>query len=156
MTLGEWIRSNAVNADGIENLIRCWTQPGFGADPSELSFLYVLWYVACSGNEKHAGTFERNSDTADGAQERRFVGGSQLVPLRLAQPARRRRGPRRARCTGSSRRTTTRSCTPARGTVTRQAGHRGRAAAAGARHRLVPPAAGPPARSCCATSTWAS
>lgn len=85
MTLGEFIRRNAINADGVENLIRCWTQPGFGADPSELSFLYTLWYVACSGNERHVGTFERNSDTANGAQERRFVGGSQLIPLRLAK-----------------------------------------------------------------------
>ncbi|MGZ4449212.1 MAG: flavin monoamine oxidase family protein [Nocardioides sp.] len=84
-TLGEWIRANAVNKDGTENIIECWTQPGFGADPNELSFLYVLWYVACSGDEKNVGTFERNSDTAGGAQERRFVGGSQLVPLRLAK-----------------------------------------------------------------------
>ena len=83
-TLGEWIRANAINATGIENLIKSWTQPGFGADPDELSLLYVLWYVACSGNESNVGTFSRNSDTADGAQERRFVGGSQLVPLRLA------------------------------------------------------------------------
>ena len=84
MTLGQWIRANAVNATGIENLIACWTQPGFGADPSELSFLFTLWYVACSGDETHKGTFSRNSDTANGAQERRFVGGSQRVPLRLA------------------------------------------------------------------------
>ncbi len=84
-TLGEWIRSNAVNASGVENLIRSWTQPGFGADPDELSLLYVLWYVACSGNERNVGTFERNSETANAAQERRFVGGSQLIPLRLAR-----------------------------------------------------------------------
>ncbi len=85
LTLGEWIRDNAVNADGVENLIRCWTQPGFGADPSELSFLYVLWYVACSGNERNVGTFARNSETTNAAQEKRFVGGSQLIPLRLAK-----------------------------------------------------------------------
>jgi monoamine oxidase len=85
MTLGEWIRRNAVNAEGVENLIRCWTQPGFGADPGELSFLYVLWYVACSGDERHTGTFARNSETQNAAQERRFVGGSQLIPLRLAR-----------------------------------------------------------------------
>ena len=85
MTLGEWIRSRAVNANGVENLIRCWTQPGFGADPNELSLLFTLWYVACSGDAQHPGTFSRNSDTANGAQERRFVGGSQLIPLRLAR-----------------------------------------------------------------------
>lgn len=84
-TLGEWIRANAINADGVGNLIECWTQPGFGADPDELSLLYVLWYVACSGNERNVGTFSRNSDTANGAQERRFVGGSQLIPIRLAR-----------------------------------------------------------------------
>lgn len=85
MTLGEWIRANAINGDGVENLIEAWTQPGFGADPNELSLLYVLWYVACSGNERNVGTFSRNSDTANGAQERRFVGGSQLIPIRLAR-----------------------------------------------------------------------
>ena len=85
MTLGEFIRRNAANAEGVENLIRSWTQPGFGADPHELSFLYTLWYVACSGNERNVGTFSRNSDTENGAQERRFVGGSGLIPVRLAR-----------------------------------------------------------------------
>lgn len=85
MTLGDFIRGNAVvNPAGVANLIECWSQPGFGADPDELSFLFALWYVACSGNDGHVGTFARNSDTADGAQERRFVGGSQRIPLRLA------------------------------------------------------------------------
>ena len=84
MTLGQYIRGHAINRDGIETLIKCWTQPGFGADPDQLSLLFVIFYVACSGNETTQGTFERNSDTKDGAQERRFVGGSQLVPLRLA------------------------------------------------------------------------
>ena len=85
MTLREWIQANAINGDGVANLIECWTEPGFGADPSELSFLYVLWYVACSGNERNVGTFERNSETIKGAQERRFVGGSGLIPARLAR-----------------------------------------------------------------------
>lgn len=84
MTLGEYIRKTSVNATGVENLVRSWSQPGFGADPGQLSFLFTLWYVACSGDEQNTGTFSRNSDTANGAQERRFVGGSQLVPLRLA------------------------------------------------------------------------
>ena len=85
MTVSDYIKRNSLNPAGIGNLIECWTQPGFGADASELSLLYVLHYLACSGNEKTKGTFERNSNTAGGAQERRFVGGSQLVSLRLAQ-----------------------------------------------------------------------
>ncbi len=85
MTLGDWIRRNTLNSRGIDNLIKAWTQPGFGADPDQLSLLYVLHYIACSGDETHVGTFARNSDVVGGAQESRFVGGSQRVPLALAQ-----------------------------------------------------------------------
>ncbi|MCW2815642.1 MAG: hypothetical protein JWN84_3097 [Nocardioides sp.] len=86
MTLDQFIRQNSrLNPTGVSNLIECWSQPGFGQDPRGLSFLFVLWYVACSGNETTVGTFARNSDTVNGAQERRFVGGSQLIPLRLAK-----------------------------------------------------------------------
>ncbi len=86
MTLGQFIRSKAIlNPGGVTNLIESWTQPGFGADPDQLSLLFALWYVACSGNESTVGTFARNSDTANGAQESRFVGGSQLIPLRMAR-----------------------------------------------------------------------
>jgi monoamine oxidase len=73
-----------VNSAGITNLIECWTQPTFGADPDQLSLLFVIHYLACSGNETTPGSFELNSNTSGGAQERRFVGGSQLVPLRIA------------------------------------------------------------------------
>lgn len=82
-TFGEWLRDNTVNKDVI-NLLLCWAQPCFGADNDELSLLFVLWYLACSGDEDNKGTFERNSDTAGGAQESRFVGGSGLIPTRLA------------------------------------------------------------------------
>ncbi len=86
ITLGQFIRDKAIlNPSGVTNLIKSWTQPGFGADPDELSLLFTIWYVACSGNESTVGTFARNSDTANGAQERRFVGGSQLIPLRMAR-----------------------------------------------------------------------
>ncbi|MFL6159591.1 MAG: flavin monoamine oxidase family protein [Marmoricola sp.] len=85
MTLGDFIRRNSINSGGVTNLIKAWTEPGFGADPDQLSLLFVIHYLACSGNERTPGTFEINSNTVGGAQERRFVGGSQLVPLRLAQ-----------------------------------------------------------------------
>ncbi|MFL6022689.1 MAG: flavin monoamine oxidase family protein [Marmoricola sp.] len=85
MTLGDYIRQNSVNTAGILNLIQAWTQPGFGADPDQLSLLFVLHYLACSGNETTKGTFELNANTEGGAQESRFAGGSQLVPLKLAQ-----------------------------------------------------------------------
>jgi monoamine oxidase len=85
ITLKQFIDQNTINSPAINRLIECWTQPGFGADPDQLSFLYVVHYLACSGNETTPGTFERNSDTVNGAQEKRFVGGSQLIPIRLAR-----------------------------------------------------------------------
>ena len=144
MTLSQWIQANALNPAGIENVIACWTQPGFGADPSELSFLFTLWYVACSGDEPHKGTFSRNSDTANGAQERRFVGGSQRVPLKLARQARRHRraagagAPDRPAAPQGARQDRPRQ-------RRREAGDRGRAAADRARHGLPPGPARRPA-----------
>ena len=60
------------------------TEAIFGCEPRELSLLYTLFYIAASGNEQNPGTFERNFNTAGGAQETRFVGGAQTVPLRVA------------------------------------------------------------------------
>ena len=64
------------------------TRPIFGAEPSELSLLFVLFYIAASGNEQNVGTFERNFNTRDGAQMFRFFGGSHQIAARLAQRAR--------------------------------------------------------------------
>src|SRR5438876_11337233 len=60
------------------------TEAIFGCEAGELSLLYTLFYIAASGNEQNPGTFERNFDTAGGAQESRFVGGAQTVALRVA------------------------------------------------------------------------
>jgi monoamine oxidase len=66
------------------------TRPIFGAEADELSLLFVLFYVAASGNEQNVGTFERNFNTAGGAQESRFFGGSQLICERMAKKLGRR------------------------------------------------------------------
>jgi monoamine oxidase len=55
-----------------------------GAEPRELSLLFSLFYIAASGDPTHPGTFQRNFDTRGGAQADRFVGGSQLLAIRLA------------------------------------------------------------------------
>jgi monoamine oxidase len=57
----------------------------WGAEPRELSLLYVLAYTAGAGNERTPGSFSRLFSTPGGAQERRFVGGSQLVAQRVAR-----------------------------------------------------------------------
>jgi monoamine oxidase len=82
-TLESWIRANSVSPR-FQQLIPLATRPIFGAEPGELSLLYVLFYIASSGNEQHPGSFERNFNTRGGAQQSRFVGGSQRLPQGLA------------------------------------------------------------------------
>jgi monoamine oxidase len=52
----------------------------FSAEPRDLSLLFVLFYIATA-----AGDFNLLIDTAGGAQEKRIVGGSQRIALRLAK-----------------------------------------------------------------------
>jgi len=83
-TLESWINSHSVTSQ-FRELVPVATRPIFGAEPRELSLLFTLFYIAASGDEQNTGTFERNFNTRGGAQESRFVGGSQLVALRVAQ-----------------------------------------------------------------------
>ena len=82
---------------------RVATRPIFGAEPRELSLLFVLFYIAASGDEQHPGTFERNFNTRGGAQMWRFHGGSQQIALRIAGQLGDRVRPRARRCGGSCR-----------------------------------------------------
>ncbi|MDX6643707.1 MAG: monoamine oxidase [Solirubrobacteraceae bacterium] len=82
-TLKQWIDANTAT-DRFHRLVPLATRPIFGAEPRELSLLFVLFYIASSGNETNVGTFERNFNTLNGAQMFRFLGGSQLVALRMA------------------------------------------------------------------------
>ncbi len=59
-------------------------QAVWGADPEQISLLYVLIYTAAAGNEKTPGSFLKLLTTKDGAQERRFTGGSQVISQRVA------------------------------------------------------------------------
>ncbi|QIK65266.1 FAD-dependent oxidoreductase [Nocardioides sp. HDW12B] len=83
-TFDDWVLRNAAN-DDVRDLLLCYSQAAFGSDMRDFSLLFLVWYIAASGNEQNVGTFERSSGSRDAAQDSRFVGGSQLVPLRLAQ-----------------------------------------------------------------------
>ncbi|HEV3230580.1 MAG TPA: flavin monoamine oxidase family protein [Solirubrobacteraceae bacterium] len=83
-TLDTWIRANTSNSARFRAVVSVATRAIFGAEPRDLSLLFVLFYIASSGDEKNPGTFERNFDTRGGAQMSRFVGGSQEIPLRMA------------------------------------------------------------------------
>lgn len=84
MTFHDWVSHTSVNPD-VRNLLLSYLQPTFGSDGRDMSLLFLLWYIAASGNETNPGTFERSSDTSGGAQDSRFVGGSGLIPQRLAR-----------------------------------------------------------------------
>jgi len=61
------------------------TRPILGVEPREISLLFILFYIAASGNEQNPGTFERNFNTRDGAQMWRFAGGTQTIAERMAK-----------------------------------------------------------------------
>jgi monoamine oxidase len=82
-TFYTWLKANEINPDFMR-LASTATDAIFGQEPRDLSLLYTVFYTAASGNESNPGTFERNFQTAGGAQEERFVGGSQLVSLKVA------------------------------------------------------------------------
>jgi monoamine oxidase len=82
-TLESWVNANSATPQ-FRKLVPAATRPIFGADPRELSLLYVLFYIASSGNETNPGTFERNFNTRQGGQQWRCVGGSQRIPEKLA------------------------------------------------------------------------
>ena len=83
-TLEAWINAHSLTQQ-FRDIVPVATRPIFGAEPRELSLLFVLFYIAASGDEHNQGTFERNFDTPQGAQMWRFVGGSQRIPKLLAK-----------------------------------------------------------------------
>ena len=92
---------------------RCWTQPGFGADPNELSLLFVLWYVACSGDEqqrRHLRAQLRHRERRPGAPVRRRLAAD---PAPAGPEARRHRRAQRAGRPDRAAATATSSSTPA-------------------------------------------
>jgi monoamine oxidase len=83
MTLGDWIDAEIPSAKA-RAIFTGAARAIWGADPAELSLLYALQYVAAAGDAKHAGSLVRLITTPGGAQEQRFVGGSQLISERVA------------------------------------------------------------------------
>lgn len=69
---------------GGRGVWRAITQGVLGLEPRDVSLLFALWYVRVAGNERAVGTTGRLLSVPGGAQERRFVGGSQRLALELA------------------------------------------------------------------------
>ncbi len=86
-TLESWAQTHSSYSanQSFRRLVAVASRPIFGAEPREVSLLFTLFYIAASGNETHAGTFERNFSTRSGAQMWRFVGGAPLIPQKMAK-----------------------------------------------------------------------
>ena len=78
ITFAEWMRRNSLTP-GARMLVTLVIRSVFGTEPEDVSFLHVLFYLAS------AGGFDALVDTRGGAQDSRFVGGSQLVAIRMAE-----------------------------------------------------------------------
>jgi monoamine oxidase len=77
-------RANTLGS-GATSLIDLAIEAVFACEPRDISLLHVLFYIHSAGNEKTPGTIERLINTAGGAQDSRFVGGSQLISIKAAK-----------------------------------------------------------------------
>ncbi|MGH2841180.1 MAG: flavin monoamine oxidase family protein [Solirubrobacteraceae bacterium] len=82
-SLDSWLRANS-GSQRFRDLVAVACRAIFGAEPRDLSLLFTLFFVAASGDEHHAGTFERNFNTRNGAQQDRIAGGTQSIAGALA------------------------------------------------------------------------
>jgi monoamine oxidase len=77
-------RSSELTTENGRRLFDIIVRSVWGKEPGELSLLYALAYIAAAGDAKNPGSVLRLATTAGGAQEDRFVGGSQLIAQRVA------------------------------------------------------------------------
>jgi monoamine oxidase len=83
-TFGAFVRANSDSNPRFLRLVDVVTRAAVGADAAQISLLWTANFIAASGDSKHPGTFERNFNTRNGAQQSRFHGGSQRVAKRVA------------------------------------------------------------------------
>src|SRR3954454_9246717 len=83
-TFETWKQDN-VKTPGGQFLLDVACTSVFSVEPRDVSLLFVLFYIAAAGDEEHPGTLERLVTTAPGAQSDRILGGTQLIPIRMAK-----------------------------------------------------------------------
>ncbi|WP_445149320.1 flavin monoamine oxidase family protein [Baekduia sp. Peel2402] len=82
-TLAQFLATKNLSATALA-VLDAVCEAIWGADPTELSLLYVAQYVAAAGNAKTPGSFVRLIATGGGAQEQRIVGGSVVIAEKVA------------------------------------------------------------------------
>jgi monoamine oxidase len=83
-TFETWKLANTTTENG-RALLDLGIEAVWACQPRDVSLLHVLFYIAAARNESAPISFERLLNVPGGAQESRFVGGSQLVALRMAE-----------------------------------------------------------------------
>ena len=77
-TAATWMRRNMATKSG-RMLLELGVEAVWAAQPEDMSLLHMLFYI------HSAGSLELLFETEGGAQQDRFVGGSQLIPVRMAE-----------------------------------------------------------------------
>jgi monoamine oxidase len=77
-TAATWMRRNLATKAG-RMLLELGIEAVWAAQPEDMSLLHVLFYI------HSAGSLQMLFDTEGGAQQDRFVGGSQRIPLLMAE-----------------------------------------------------------------------
>ena len=83
-TVETWMRENLLPLNespdsSTSALAELAIESVFAAEPRDLSLLHTLFYIAS------AGTLDNLVDTANGAQDSRFIGGSQAISIAIAK-----------------------------------------------------------------------
>lgn len=76
-TFASWL-DRAAKTRGGRTIIELACEAVWACEPADVSLLHILFYV------RAAGSFEALTDSEGGAQETRFVGGSQRIALAMA------------------------------------------------------------------------
>lgn len=88
-TFKTWMDANTTTPGG-KFLVTLGIEAVWAAEPRDVSLLHVLMYTRGATNESSPVDFQRLINTDGGAQESRFVGGSQLISIRMARQLGRR------------------------------------------------------------------
>ncbi len=83
-TVQSFINANALTPNG-RALAELSIESVLSAAPGEVSLLYMLAFIACATDGKAPPDFNRLLSVKGGAEQSRFVGGSQILSLKLAE-----------------------------------------------------------------------
>jgi len=83
-TLEDFIQAKIKGATG-RAIAAAASEAIWGAEPREVTLLFALFYIAAAGSPTQPGSIVRLVSTGGGAQQDRFVGGSQRIARELAR-----------------------------------------------------------------------